>query len=139
MCRPSCGVAAWRPVEKEKSTPCARSPLPEHGRNDGQDAGALYIGRSRVDISRGGGHDVEDVSRSLAAAGAPWRNLRALLPGLGKADRDRLLAAGPLATAPAALQRPALLASHRRCDRPLRLLAVLPCPFAGSPGHDSPP
>src|SRR5262245_7047131 len=76
--------------------------------------------------------------RWSAARCAPARwNLRALLPRLRETDCDGLLPAGHLATAPAALQRASLLATHRRCDGALRLLAVPSCALASPLGHGS--
>src|SRR5262249_31317639 len=82
---------------------CRYSPEPgcSTGTKQGTPPGGGRTPTSRPSLRPSDGrHDVDDVSGSLAAAGAPWRNLRALLPGLRNADRDRLLAAGHLASAP---------------------------------------
>src|SRR5262249_8886356 len=73
-------------------------------------------------------------SWSAARCAARW-NLRALLARLRETDRDGLLPAGHLAAAPAAPQRASLLATHRRCDGALRLLAVPSCALARPLGH----
>src|SRR5262249_10504331 len=71
--------------------------------------------------ARDGGAEPRAPLPALPLAGG---QLGALAPGLGQADRDRLLAAGDLLPAAAAAERAALAPAHRPRDPLLRALPV---------------